>query len=154
MNSSLSPFATENWSRETGTAVPSRVSLLVSILRLNMVLTYGFLPSSAAASFHLFNRRTPSGQSRVCRVTQLRTDGVHCRESSAGTGPVNLNVIPSGCCLCKFTMDQLIYASLSHTHHWFQVGMLKVGVVYWKVSLAAYFFIQNKMKPKPIICHQ
>ena len=28
-------------SRETGSAVPSRVSLLISILRLNMVLTYG-----------------------------------------------------------------------------------------------------------------
>ena len=39
-----------------------------------------------------------SGQSRVYRVTQLRTDGVHCRES-AGTGPVNLKVIPNGCCL-------------------------------------------------------
>ena len=24
------------------------------------------------------NRHTPSGQSRVYRVTQLRTDGVHC----------------------------------------------------------------------------
>ena len=29
---------------------------------------------------------------------QLRTDGVHCRES-AGTGPVNLKVVPNGCCL-------------------------------------------------------
>ena len=38
------------WSRETGSAVPSRVSLLISILRLNLVLTYGILPSSAAAS--------------------------------------------------------------------------------------------------------
>ena len=27
------------WSRETGSAVPSRVSLLISILRLNLVLT-------------------------------------------------------------------------------------------------------------------
>ena len=41
---------------------------------------------------------TPSGQSRVYRVTQLRTDGVHCRES-AGTGPVNLKVVPNECCL-------------------------------------------------------
>ena len=38
---SLSPFAPENWSSKTGSAVPSRVSLLISILRLNMVLTYG-----------------------------------------------------------------------------------------------------------------
>ena len=37
------------------------------------------------------NRHTASGQSRVYRVTQLRTDGVHCKEP-AGTRPVNLNV--------------------------------------------------------------
>ena len=47
--------------------------------------------------FIYLNRHTPSGQSRVYRVTQLRTDGVHCRES-AGTGPVNLKVVPNGCC--------------------------------------------------------
>ena len=32
------------WSRETGSAVRSRVSLLISILRLNLVLTYGIPP--------------------------------------------------------------------------------------------------------------
>ena len=32
------------WSRETGSAVPSRVSLLIPILRLNLVLTYGVPP--------------------------------------------------------------------------------------------------------------
>ena len=32
------------WSRETGSAVPSRFSLLISILRLNVVLTYGIPP--------------------------------------------------------------------------------------------------------------
>ena len=39
---------------------------------------------------------TSSGQFRVYRVTQLRTDGVHCRES-AGTGSVNnyLKVVPN-----------------------------------------------------------
>ena len=49
---------------------------------------------------HLFilNRHTPSGRSRVYRVAQLRTNGVHCRES-AGTGPVNLKVVPNECCL-------------------------------------------------------
>ena len=41
--------------------------------------------------FIYLNRHTPSGQSRVYRVTQLRTDGVHCRES-AGTGPINVKV--------------------------------------------------------------
>ena len=47
--------------------------------------------------FIYFNRHTPSGQSRVYRVTQLRTDGVPCRES-AGTGPENLKVVPNECC--------------------------------------------------------
>ena len=33
------------WSRETGSTVrPCRVSLLISILRLNLVLTYGIPP--------------------------------------------------------------------------------------------------------------
>ena len=74
--------------------------------------------------FMYFNRRTPSDQSRDYRVAQLRTHGVHCRES-AGTGPVNLKrVMP-----WQVTMDQLICASLSHTHYWYEVGMLKVPVV-------------------------
>ena len=45
MNIPLSPCVTENfWPRETGSAVPSRASLLISILRLNLVLTYGIPP--------------------------------------------------------------------------------------------------------------
>ena len=48
--------------------------------------------------FIYLNRHTPSDRSRVYRVTQLPTDGVHCRES-AGTGPVALKVVPNGCCL-------------------------------------------------------
>ena len=60
-----------------------------------MVLTYG-IPPEFRGGVHLFilNSHTSSGQSRVYRVTQLRTDGVHCRES-AGTGPVNLKVVPN-----------------------------------------------------------
>ena len=42
-----------SWSRETVSAVPSRVSLLISILRLNLMLT-GFLSSSAAVSIYAF----------------------------------------------------------------------------------------------------
>ena len=41
------------WSRETGSAVPSRVSLLISILKLNLVLTYG-IPSEFRGGVHLF----------------------------------------------------------------------------------------------------
>ena len=48
------------WSRETGSAAPSRLSLLISILRPNLVLTYGILPE-VTAGVHLFiyNRHTP-----------------------------------------------------------------------------------------------
>ena len=65
------------WSSETSSAVPSRVSLLVSILRLNLVLTYG-IPPEFRGGVHLFilNRHTISGQSRVYRITQLRIDDV------------------------------------------------------------------------------
>ena len=41
------------WSREMGSAVPSRVSLFISILRLNVVLTYGIPPEFRGGS-HLF----------------------------------------------------------------------------------------------------
>ena len=61
-------------------------------------------------------------------VTQLRTDGVHCRES-AGTGPVNLKGSSKRVLPWQVTMDQLIFASLSHTHYWYEVGSLKVPAV-------------------------
>ena len=66
-----------------------------SILRLNLALTRG-IPPDFYAGVHIFikNRHTPSGQSRVYRVTQMLTDGVHCREST-GTGPVVLKVVPA-----------------------------------------------------------
>ena len=76
------------------------VSNIISILRLNLVLTYG-IPPEFRGGVHIFiylNHHTPSDQSRVYRVTQLRTDGVHCRDF-AGIGPVNLKVVPNGCCL-------------------------------------------------------
>ena len=57
-----------------------------STLRLNLVLTRGVTPDFRSG-VHLFFLHTPSGQSRFYRVTQLLTDGVHCRES-AGTGLV------------------------------------------------------------------
>ena len=119
------------WSRETGSAVPSRVSLLISILSLNVVLTCTISPKFRGG-VHLFisNRHTtPSNQSQIYRVTQLRIDGVHCQEST-GTGPVNLKVVWNECCLGQVTMNQLICASLPHTHYWYEVGMLKVPATY------------------------
>ena len=32
----------------------------------------------------------------------------------------------------QITMDQLIFASLSHTHYWYEVGMLKVPAVLYE----------------------
>ena len=80
MNISLSAFAPENLVSRDGLGSPVPRSLLISILRLNLVLTYG-IPPELRGGVHLFilNHHTPSGQSRVYRVTQLRTDGVHYR---------------------------------------------------------------------------
>ena len=85
--------------------------------------------------FIYLNRHTPSGQSRVYRVTQLRTDGVHCRES-AGTGPLNLKVVPNECCLGRSPwMDPSICPSLSHTH---KTGSYNINTsVYCSAAAAA-----------------
>ena len=92
MNISLSAFVPENLVSQDGfgSPVPRQPAHLHT--QAELVLTYG-VPPEFRGGVHLFiyNRHTPSGQSRVYRVTQLRTDGVHCRES-AGTGPVNLYV--------------------------------------------------------------
>ena len=56
---------------------------------------------------------------------QLRTDGVHCRES-AGSRPVNLKVVPNECCRGRSPWTNLICASFSHTHYWYDVGTLQV----------------------------
>ena len=42
------------WSREMDSAIPSRVSLLIFILRLNLVLTYGRIPPEFRGGVHLF----------------------------------------------------------------------------------------------------
>ena len=53
MNISLSRSRLSIWSRETGSAVPSRVSLLISILRLSQALTCEILPEFHGG-VHLF----------------------------------------------------------------------------------------------------
>ena len=51
-------------------------------------------------------RHTPSGQCRIYRVAQFRTNDVHCQES-AGTGPVVLKVVPvTSAAILQVTMDQ------------------------------------------------
>ena len=83
--------------RARDSTVLSRVSLLISILRLT---SGAYLQDSSRVPrrrpFISLNRYTPSGKSRVYRVTHLRTHGVHCRES-AGTGAAVLKVFPNEC---------------------------------------------------------
>ena len=111
MNIYLSPFAAENLvSRDGfGRPLPRQPAHYPQSGLIWCVLTE-FLPFSAAASICLY-RHTPSGQSRVYRVTQWRTDGVHSRES-AGAGQVVLKVVPvTGAAFAGLTMGQLMYAS-------------------------------------------
>ena len=80
------------WSRETRSAVLSRVGLLILHTQAEYVV-YSRDYSRSPRRRPLFKRYTSSGQSRVYRVKQWCTDRVHCRES-AGTGPVVLMVVP------------------------------------------------------------
>ena len=95
---SLSPFAPANLVSPDGFGSP--VPRQPAHLR-TQAESDAYLPDSSRGPrrrpFIYLKGHTPWGQSRVYRATQLRTDGVHCRES-AGTGPVNLKVVPNGCC--------------------------------------------------------
>ena len=89
INIPLSPYASENFvSRDRfGNPVPRQAAYLHTEAESGAYLRdYSRVPRPRP--FIYLNRHTPSGQSRVYRVTQLRIDGVHCRES-ARTGPVN-----------------------------------------------------------------
>ena len=115
------------WSRETCSAVPSRVSLLISILRLNLVLTYG-IPPKFCDGVHLFTYLKPpyvigsvptlSGHAIAYRWRSLPR--VRRPRASKPQGSSERGL------LWHVTMDQLICVSLSHTHYWCYVGMLEV----------------------------
>ena len=112
------------WSREAGSAVPSRISLLISILRLKLVLILtGFLPSSAAASimkppYAIGSVPSLSGHTNAYRWRSLPRVRRHRSSKPQGSSERVLSR--------QITMDQLIFVSLSHTHYWYEVGMLKV----------------------------
>ena len=98
------------WFHETGTAVPSGVSLLI----LHAHAESGAYSQKSSRfprwrpSSYL-NRHTPSGQSRMYQATKLRTNGVHCRVS-AGTGPVVLKVVPEiGAAFSGISMDPFLF---------------------------------------------
>ena len=77
------------------------------------MLTHGISPDFRGGVHLSISPSARSVQSRVDQVRQLRTDGVHCRES-AGTGPVLvLKVVPvTDAAFSGFTMDQLVYTPL------------------------------------------
>ena len=91
-------------SRETGSAVPSPIRLLISTPQAK---SGAYLRGSSRFPRRrpfiiYFNRYTPSGQCRVYRVTHLSTYSVHCREST-GTGSVVLQLVPvTGAALAGF----------------------------------------------------
>ena len=125
MNISLSPFAPENLASRDGFGSP--VPRQPAHLHTQAESGACGIPPEFCGGVHLFilNRNTPSGQSGVYWFTQLRTDGVHCRES-AGTGPVNLKVVPITSAALAGHHGPINGVSLSHTHYWYEVGMLKV----------------------------
>ena len=74
--------------------------------------------------FIYLDRHTPSGQSRVYRVTiayrwrslpRVRRHGASKPQGSSE------RMLP-----WQVTMEQIVCTSLSHTHYWYEVGMLKV----------------------------
>ena len=78
------------------------------------MLTRDGIPPDFRGGVHTFIYRhnISPGESRVHRATQLRTDGVHCRES-AGTELIVLKVVSeTGAAILQVTLDQLMCASL------------------------------------------
>ena len=115
-------------SPETGSAVPSRVrSLLISILEAE---SGAYLrDSSQVQRWRPFTYLKPpyaigsvpslSGHAVAYRWRSLPRFRRHRASKPQGSSE---RVLP-----WQVTMDQLIYASLSHTHYWYGVGMLKVN---------------------------
>ena len=57
----------------------------------------------------------------------------------------------------QVNMDQLIFASLSHTHCWYEVGMLKVpvlviGLEFFTFEVATYTFVLFRLQCSTSLC--
>ena len=106
---------------------------------------------STVASIYFYQHHTPSGQSRLYRVTQLRTDGVHCRES-VGTGPVVLNLDRvTGAAFASPWTKCYCAPLFSHTHYWYKVSMFKLSGVYQNISTAV-LFCGTVFSPRRMAC--
>ena len=124
--SSLSAFAPENlvWRDGFDSPVPRQPVIRFSILGLNVVLTYG-IPPELYGGVHLFILN--SHMQRVC--PNLSDHAIAFRWRSLPRVRRHRASKPQGSServlRWQVTMDQLIYASLSHTHDWFEVVNLK-----------------------------
>ena len=136
-------------------AVSSRVSLLISILRLNLVLTYG-IPPEFRGGVHLFilNRHTyvigsfPSSSGHAIAYRWRSLTRVR-RHRSSKPQSSSERLLP-----WQVIMDQLIYASLSHTHYWYEESMLKVPAIIYRnytagktISLAFDLSAEGSIRP-------
>ena len=113
------------WLRKTGSAVPSRVTLLIIHTQADSgAYSRDFSHFPRRRTFIYINCHPTSGQFRVHQVTQLRTDGVHCRES-AGTVPVVPQGSSSnGCYLFRPHHGPInVHLSFPNTHDWYVVDM-------------------------------
>ena len=130
------------WFRETGSAVPSRVSLLISILRQNLVLTYG-IPPEFRGGVHLFILKPPYAIGSVPSSSDhaIAYDGVRvCRYRTCKPQGSSERVLP-----WQVTMDESICASLSHTHYWYEVGMLKVPAYRLSITITSLSLLFKTM---------
>ena len=93
-----------------------------------MRLLTGFLLSSAAASIYLFktaihHRVSPELSGHTIMAYRWRSLPRVPRHRASKPQGSSEQVLP-----WQIPMDQLICTSLSHTHYWYEVGMLKVQV--------------------------
>ena len=101
-------------SRETGSAVPSRFSpiILHTQAESGVYSRVPLLPPAFRDGVYLDTAKPPTGQSRVNRVTQLRTHGVH-RQESTGIGPVVFKVVPvTSAAFLGIAMNRFLRVSL------------------------------------------
>ena len=126
MNIFLSPLTPENLvSRDGfGSPVPRQPARLYTQAESGAYLR-GFLSSSAAVSIHLFKPphaiRSVSSLSGHALAYRWRSQLRVRRHRASKPQDSSKQGLP-----WQVTMDQLICASRSHTHYWYEVGILKV----------------------------
>ena len=115
-------------SRETDSTVPFSVSLLILHTSAESgAFSREFSRFPRRRPFIYISRHTPSGQSRVYRVTELRTDGVHCRQSVDTGAVVVLRVVPVAGAASASPWTNECAPLFSHTHYWYEVGRSKLS---------------------------